>query len=35
VTILDRAKLTARIGSLPVELLVQVDSGLKAAMDLD
>jgi len=35
VTTLDRAKLTRRIGSLPGELLREVDSGLRAAMDLD
>lgn len=35
VTTLDRAKLTRRIGGLPVELLTQVESGVKAAMDLD
>jgi len=35
VTTLDRAKLTKRIGALPVELLREVDRGLRAAMDLD
>jgi mRNA interferase MazF len=35
VTTLDRAKLTKRIGALPVELLGELDRGLKAAMDLD
>lgn len=35
VTTLDRAKLTKRIGGLPVEFLTQVESGLRAAMDLD
>jgi mRNA interferase MazF len=35
VTTLDRAKLTKRIGVLPVDLLREVDRGLKAAMDLD
>jgi len=35
VTTLDRAKLTKRIGALPVELLSDVESGLKASMDLD
>ena len=35
VTTLDRAKLARRIGSLPVDLLREVDRGLKAAMDLD
>jgi mRNA interferase MazF len=35
VTTLDRAKLTRKIGTLTPELLRQVESGLKAAMDLD
>jgi mRNA interferase MazF len=35
VTTLDRAKLTKRIGTLPPELLREVEDGLKAAMDLD
>lgn len=35
VTTLDRAKLTARIGLLPTELLLQVDGSLRAALDLD
>ena len=35
VTTLDRAKLTRRIGTLPAEILRQVELGLKAAMDLD
>jgi len=35
VTTLDRAKLTKRIGALPLELLEEVESGLRAAMDLD
>jgi mRNA interferase MazF len=35
VTTLDRAKLTKRIGTLPAEVLRQVELGLKAAMDLD
>ena len=35
VTTLDRAKLAKRIGSLPEELLREVERGLKAAMDLD
>jgi mRNA interferase MazF len=35
VTTLDRAKLTKRIGALPFELMREVESGLKAAMDLD
>ena len=35
VTTLDRAKLTTRMGLLPAEFLVEVDSGLRAALDLD
>ena len=35
VTTLDRAKMTKRIGTLPHELLHEVEEGLKAAMDLD
>jgi mRNA interferase MazF len=35
ITTLDRAKLTKRIGTLPVEVLREVELGLKAAMDLD
>ena len=35
VTTLDRAKLTRRIGTLPVEVLEDVEEGLKAAMDLE
>ena len=35
VTTLDRAKLTKRIGSLPTEVLREVEEGLRAAMDLD
>ena len=35
VTTLDRAKLTKRIGTLSAETLDEVESGLKAAMDLD
>ena len=35
VTTLDRAKLTTRMGLLSVELLREVDGGLRAAMDLD
>jgi mRNA interferase MazF len=34
-TTLDRATLTKRIGTLPAEVLKQVELGLKAAMDLD
>jgi mRNA interferase MazF len=35
VTTLDRAKLAKRIGGLPRELLMDVENGLRAAMDLD
>lgn len=35
VTTLDRAKLTRKAGSLPAELLLEVEGALKAAMDLD
>jgi mRNA interferase MazF len=35
VTTLDRAKLSKRIGSLPVDVLKEVELGLRAAMDLD
>jgi mRNA interferase MazF len=35
VTTLDRAKLTKRIGILPDQVLLDVEQGLKAAMDLD
>ncbi len=35
VTMLDRAKLTKRLGTLPSESLREVEEGLKAAMDLD
>ena len=35
VTTLDRAKLTTRIGLLPTELLLEVDGGLRAALDLE
>ena len=34
VTTLDRAKLTRRIGELPPDFLLQVEEGLKAALDL-
>ncbi len=34
VTTLDRAKLTKRIGVLSLELLLEVESGIRAAMDL-
>src|ERR1700680_841718 len=35
VTTLDRAKLSRRVGSLPWELLQEVEGALKAAMDLE
>jgi mRNA interferase MazF len=35
VTTLDRAKLTKKIGTLPAEVVREVEAGLKAAMDLD
>ena len=35
VTTLDRAKLTRKVGTLPPELLREVEGALKAAMDLD
>ncbi|HVP00141.1 MAG TPA: type II toxin-antitoxin system PemK/MazF family toxin [Bryobacteraceae bacterium] len=35
VTTLDRSRLTQRLGSLPVELLRQVENAVKAALDLD
>ena len=35
VTTLDRAKLTKRIGSLPLESLRTVEDGVKAAIDFD
>ncbi|HEY1340458.1 MAG TPA: type II toxin-antitoxin system PemK/MazF family toxin [Bryobacteraceae bacterium] len=35
VTTLDRAKLTKRIGTLPADVLAEVELGLKAAMDLE
>lgn len=35
VTTLDRAKLTKRIGALSTSLLLQLDEGLRAAMDLE
>lgn len=35
VTTLDRAKLTRRAGMLPPELMQEVESGLKAVLDLD
>jgi len=35
VTTLDRTKLTKRIGTLPFDILRELEDGLKAAMDLD
>jgi len=35
VTTLDRSKLTRFVGSLSREVLIRVDEGLKAALDLD
>lgn len=35
VTTLDRAKLSRRLGALTIEMLQEVEDGLKAAMDLD
>jgi len=35
VTTLDRSKLSRRIGTLPGDVLSEVESGLKAAMDLE
>ena len=35
VTTLDRAKLTKRIGSLPLEFLGFIEEGLRAALDLE
>jgi mRNA-degrading endonuclease toxin of MazEF toxin-antitoxin module len=35
VTTLDRAKLSARIGELPFEIMMEIEGGLKAAMDLE
>lgn len=34
VTTLDRAKLTRRVGALPPEVLVSIEAGLKATLDL-
>ncbi|MGH7335799.1 MAG: type II toxin-antitoxin system PemK/MazF family toxin [Candidatus Rokuibacteriota bacterium] len=34
VTTLDRAKLTARVGVLPPEVLARIEDGLRAALDL-
>lgn len=34
VTTLDRAKLTRKAGTLPAEILAEVELGVKAAMDL-
>ncbi len=35
VTTLDRSKVTRKIGALPLEILREVEEGLKAAMDLE
>jgi len=35
VTTLDRSKLSRQIGSLPQDILVEVEQGLKAALDLE
>lgn len=35
ITTLDRSKLTKQIGTLPADILREVESGLRAAMDLD
>jgi mRNA interferase MazF len=35
VTTLDRAKLTARIGTIPTDAFAAVEQGLKAALDLE
>jgi mRNA interferase MazF len=35
VTTIDRAKLTKKASTLPVELLREVEAGIRAAMDLD
>jgi mRNA interferase MazF len=35
VTTLDRSRMTKRIGALPDEILVEIELGLKAALDLD
>jgi mRNA-degrading endonuclease toxin of MazEF toxin-antitoxin module len=35
VTTLDRAKLTRRVGALPLGILREVEAALKAAMDMD
>jgi mRNA interferase MazF len=35
ITTLDRAKLTKRLGVLPVEVVREVEDGLRAAIDLD
>lgn len=34
ITTLDRAKLTRRLGALPVDVLAAVEVGIKAALDL-
>jgi mRNA-degrading endonuclease toxin of MazEF toxin-antitoxin module len=35
ITTLDRAKITKKIGSLPADILTDVELGSKAALDLD
>jgi mRNA-degrading endonuclease toxin of MazEF toxin-antitoxin module len=35
VTTLDRARLTRRVGSLPSEVLREVEEGLRTAMDFE
>jgi mRNA-degrading endonuclease toxin of MazEF toxin-antitoxin module len=35
ITTLDRAKLSQKIGTLPPELLAQVESGILAALDIE
>jgi mRNA interferase MazF len=35
VTTLDRSKLSRQVGSLPQDILVEVEQGLKAALDLE
>ena len=34
ITTLDRAKLTARIGALPADMIRRIEKGLKAALDI-
>lgn len=35
ITTLDRSKLSAHVGSLPKEVLVEVEQGVKAALDIE